>query len=360
MIFTEVKIWNLPTRKCERTITAHSGFVRGVCTDRKAASIFTVGDDQTIKQWSMVPPEYGKQETPVNTIIGKTVFQSIDHHWHDAKFATSGQQVDIWDEQRTEPLRSFTWGTDSIHSVKFNPVETYLLASCTADRNIVLYDMRGSTPLRKLLLNMRSNTIAWNPMEAFIFTAANEDYNLYTFDIRKLDIALNVHMDHVSAVMDVDYSPTGKEFVSGSFDKSIRIFPVDRGHSREIYHTKRMQHVTCVRWSLDSKYILSGSDETNIRIWKANASEKLGKLQKREVAADQYNAKLKEKFQHHPQLKRIRRHRHIPRAIYQEAKTIKVQRESIRRKTENRRRHSKKGAVPYVAERKKSIITVVE
>ncbi|XP_022091194.1 DDB1- and CUL4-associated factor 13-like isoform X1 [Acanthaster planci] len=356
----QVKIWNLPTRKCERTITAHSGFVRGVCTDRKAASIFTVGDDQTIKQWSMVPPEYGKQETPVNTIIGKTVFQSIDHHWHDAKFATSGQQVDIWDEQRTEPLRSFTWGTDSIHSVKFNPVETYLLASCTADRNIVLYDMRGSTPLRKLLLNMRSNTIAWNPMEAFIFTAANEDYNLYTFDIRKLDIALNVHMDHVSAVMDVDYSPTGKEFVSGSFDKSIRIFPVDRGHSREIYHTKRMQHVTCVRWSLDSKYILSGSDETNIRIWKANASEKLGKLQKREVAADQYNAKLKEKFQHHPQLKRIRRHRHIPRAIYQEAKTIKVQRESIRRKTENRRRHSKKGAVPYVAERKKSIITVVE
>lgn len=41
-----------------------------------------------------------------------------------------------------------------------------------------------------------------------------------------------VHMDHVSAVLDVDYSPTGKEFVSASFDKSVRIFPVDKGHSR--------------------------------------------------------------------------------------------------------------------------------
>ena len=41
--------------------------------------------------------------------------------------------------------------------------------------------------------------------------------------------------------MSVDYSPTGKEFVSGSYDKTIRIFPATEGHSREIYHTKRMQ-----------------------------------------------------------------------------------------------------------------------
>lgn len=37
-----------------------------------------------------------------------------------------------------------------------------------------------------------------------------------------------------------------------------------------------MQHLTSVIWSLDNKYVLSASDEMNIRIWKANASEKLG------------------------------------------------------------------------------------
>ncbi len=36
------------------------------------------------------------------------------------------------------------------------------------------------------------------------------------------------------AVLDVDYSPTGREFVSGSFDKTIRIFPVDQGRSRSV------------------------------------------------------------------------------------------------------------------------------
>lgn len=99
---------------------------------------------------------------------------------------------------------------------------------------------------------------------------------MYTFDTRYLKQPVNVHKDHVAAVTSIDYSPTGKEFVTGSYDKSIRIFEVDKGHSRDIYHTKRMQRLTCVQWTLDNKYILSGSDEMNIRIWKAKASEKLG------------------------------------------------------------------------------------
>lgn len=53
----------------------------------------------------------------------KTVYTGIDHHWKDPVFATCGPQVDIWDEQRTSPLCSLTWGVDSISSVKFNPVE---------------------------------------------------------------------------------------------------------------------------------------------------------------------------------------------------------------------------------------------
>ncbi|VCW69546.1 unnamed protein product [Gulo gulo] len=44
--------------------------------------------------------------------------------------------------------------------------------------------------------------------------------------------------DQISAVLNVDYSPIGKEFVSASFDKSICIFPVDKSRSREVYHTK--------------------------------------------------------------------------------------------------------------------------
>merc|ERR1719189_3300340 len=100
-------------------------------------------------------------------------------------------------------------------------------------------------------------------------------------------------MDHVGAVIDVEYAPTGKEFVSGSYDKTIRIFPTDSGRSREVYHTKRMQRLTCVAWSRDNRYILSGSDEMNLRLWKARASEKLGIIKERQRMALNYNERLK-------------------------------------------------------------------
>lgn len=58
--------------------------------------------------------------------------------------------------------------------------------------------------------------------------------SLYTYDMRYLEKPVMVHMDHVSAVLDVDYSPTGKEFVSASFDKTIRIFPKDSDRSRSV------------------------------------------------------------------------------------------------------------------------------
>ena len=95
--------------------------------------------------------------------------------------------------------------------------------------------------MRKIVLAMRSNAVAWNPMEPFNFTVANEDHQLYTFDMRYLDKAAHIHRDHVSAVMDVSYSPTGREFVTGSYDRTIRIFPTRSTQSREVYHTKRMQ-----------------------------------------------------------------------------------------------------------------------
>ena len=78
-------------------------------------------------------------------------------------------------------------------------------------------------------------------MEAFNIACASEDHNIYIFDMRKMDRAQNILKDHVAAVMDVKFSPTGEELVSASYDRTIRLWKRDKGHSRDIYHTKRMQ-----------------------------------------------------------------------------------------------------------------------
>lgn len=351
----EIRLWDLASRKCTRHFIAHEGWVRAISYTPDGQQFISVGDDKTIKTWKTEVKDE-EDEDPVNTLLSMSVVSGISHHRSKPIFATCGEHCQLWENTRSEPIKVFKWGVDSLHHVAFNQIESNLLASCASDRSVILYDFRESGPLRKVVMELRSNALAWNPMEAFIFTVANEDYNLYTFDVRKLKQPVNVHIDHTSAVIDVDYAPTGREFVSGSYDKTVRIFETLKGHSRDVYHTKRMQRLTCVKWSLDNKYILTGSDEMNIRMWKAKASEKLGILKPRERTALNYAEALKEKFSAHPQVKRIARHRHVPKHIVNAQKEIKTIREKNKRKEANRRAHSKAGSVPFVPERKKHVV----
>ncbi|XP_076297533.1 DDB1- and CUL4-associated factor 13 [Lasioglossum baleicum] len=352
----EVKVWNITQKTCERTFLAHDGIIRGIVYSINASHIITVGDDKTIKLWKTEKPLFGAEEEPVNTIISKTMISGISHHRYRPIFATCGEACHLWEETRNEPIKTFRWGVDSLYDVKYNPVQSNLLAACASDRSIILYDARETGPLRKVFMRLRTNKLSWNPMEAVTFTCANEDYNLYTYDIRKLNTPKTVHMDHVEAVIDVDYSPTGREFVTGSYDRSIRIFESHKGRSREIYHTKRMQRLTCISWSLDNKYIVSGSDEMNIRIWKSKASEKLGVLKPREKASLNYSDALKEKFAAHPQVKRIARHRQVPHHVYTAREELRTIRDKTKRKEANRRTHSRPGTVPFVSEKERHIV----
>ncbi|KAG8196061.1 hypothetical protein JTE90_007801 [Oedothorax gibbosus] len=349
----EIRMWNLQRQKCLHSVQAHDGIVRGLCMPHSADRLLSVGDDKIIKHWSLDEPALTQ---PIDAVVTKTVLTGITHHWKKPLYATCGEKVDIWESNRSEPLRSLTWGVDTVKTIKFNPIEVDILGSTCSDRSIILYDIREAHPIRKVVLELCTNAISWNPMEAFVFVAASEDYNLYSFDMRKLNVPLQVHKDHTSAVLDVDYSPTGKEFVSGSYDKSIRIFQLNSGRSRDIYHTKRMQRLTSVLWSLDNKYILTGSDEMNIRVWKAKASEKMGTLSYRERMSINHAEKLKEKFNKFPQIARIAKNRHVPKHIYNATKEHKEINQSKKRKEANRRLHSKPGSVPFVSERVKHIV----
>ena len=63
-------------------------------------------------------------------------------------------QLDIWDHARSEPVSTFSWGADTLIAVRFNPSEPDILASCASDRSLALYDLRHSSPIRKLVMQV--------------------------------------------------------------------------------------------------------------------------------------------------------------------------------------------------------------
>lgn len=172
----EVLVWDLPTRKTTRHIKAHDGYVRGICYQPSGEQFLSVGDDKTIKIWNANVPDTGDYETPINTILSRTIIMNIAHHRTENMFATCGEVCYIWDATRNEPMKTLKWGVDTLHAIAFNPIETSLLAACASDRSIIFYDKREKNPMRKVVMTMRPNRLSWNPMEAYNFTVANEDY----------------------------------------------------------------------------------------------------------------------------------------------------------------------------------------
>ena len=201
----EVLLWDVPNQRAVASLRAHTRAVRGVACAPDGRHAVSAGDDASVRLWQLPGSDGGLSGVgpplavaPLATYYGKNAFRDADHHWRKAQFVTCGATVELWDHERSAPVAAYTWGADTVMSVRFNPSEPDIFASCGSDRSIALYDVRADSPLRKLIMLKRANKVAWNPREAFNFTVASEDNNLYSFDMRKLDIATNVHKDFVS------------------------------------------------------------------------------------------------------------------------------------------------------------------
>ena len=363
-----VQLWDLATRSSVAEIAAHKRTVTGVIFDRYGQNFYSCSEDGMVQRWTLHANDTNDEgksvHTPVQSFRCSGSFKSMDHSWKDDLFATaSDEAVQIWSAERSTALQTHKhlWGSDdTVTCCRWHPVESHLLANCSADRGIGLHDTRTAKALKKTVLRMRSNDLQWNPMEPMNFCVANEDYKAYLFDMRKLDLPLKMYDGHVSAVMSLSWSPTGREFVTGSYDRTIRIFPMSDGKAREIYHTKRMQRVFCVNYTSDAKFIVSGSDDSNLRLWKARASEKLGQLTTREEAAQRYRSTLIKRHQHMPEVHKVYKSRKVPKTIVKQAAQARVQKESEDRKQANRIKYDKKGIYQFESVKKKAVVKEIE
>ncbi|KZT50280.1 WD40 repeat-like protein [Calocera cornea HHB12733] len=381
----EIIVHHLPTRTQLRRIKAHEGIVSGL-TFTRSRQILSCSVDRTIKLWEAdgdsdpLEQEEADEETagpstrrragagagagvPVRTFMGKMAFNSVDHHRSEAQFASASNVVQLWDETKTEPILNMRFGNgaETVLTVRFNQSETSVLGSTGTDRTMCLYDVRTGKAERRVVMALRANALSWHPTQPTVMLLASEDHNLYTFDVRNLASPTQIYKDHVAAVMACDWTPTGRGFVSGGWDRTVRLWREGEGRSWEVYHGKRMQsRVFATQYTADARFVLSGSDDGNVRVWKARASDKLGVVDGRERAAREYRAKLVEKWRHAPEVRKVERQRYLPKAIYSAGRLKREMERAGRGKEERRRAHTREGDRKPKAERRKVVLAEQE
>ena len=66
------------------------------------------------------------------------------------------------------------------------------------------------------------------------------------------------------------FSPNGKQVVSGSEDKSVKLWNIETGTELSTM-TGHSAPVSSVAFSADGRFVMSGSSDTSIRLWDTHA-----------------------------------------------------------------------------------------
>ena len=85
----------------------------------------------------------------------------------------------------------------------------------------------------------------------------------------------NILSGHSDSVMSVAFSPDGRRIVSGSGDKTIRVWDAETGEEVVGPLKGHSDWVMSVAFSPDGRRIVSGSDDKTIRVWDAETGEEV-------------------------------------------------------------------------------------
>jgi WD40 repeat protein len=82
---------------------------------------------------------------------------------------------------------------------------------------------------------------------------------------------------HSGYVRSVAYSPDGKHLVSGSSDKTVKVWDSQTG-KEECTLTGHSDFVRSVAYSPDGKHIVSGSDDRTVKVWDSQTGKEVNVL----------------------------------------------------------------------------------
>ena len=265
----EICSWALHKERCIFNLKAHERSVRSLSVNYNGKFLLSCSDDNTLKLWKILE----NKKNPLKTIKTETSLNIIKFNPHVSCFLTGGNSITLWDFDRFVPIQQIFQKGVSVSSVKFNLLEHNIILSSASDRSIKLHDLRLHSPVKKIFLEMQTNDILWSKINPWDFIVANEDSNLYTFDIRKINQIKKVYKGHVMPVQCLDQNKKNGNIISGSLDRTIRIYSPKSDFKSDVFSSSRMARVLCVSFSSDSNLILSGSEDGNLRVWKTPIKE---------------------------------------------------------------------------------------
>ena len=253
-------------------LRGHTNAISSIDVSQDGRLIVTGSIDRTVRLW--------------NTQTGKTVLTLRGHNSeiYAVKFSPDNQlvassgydgRVILWSVKSGKPLRTLELTSWSV-AIAFSP-DSRQLAVGSQERNIFIYDARNGNIVQTLETNFGIYALAFSPDGRYL---AEGSFSIAIWNLQTGKIVRTLQ-GHQNSLRAIAFSKDGLFLVSGSVDKTARLWNVETGETVKIFQTetpvtlklqsrnlnlKWKMPVTCVAFSPDDKTLAMGTGRA-IHLW---------------------------------------------------------------------------------------------
>lgn len=264
-------------------LAGHSNDVNSVAISLKFNLLASAGWDNTINIYSgdttfkLIKTISDAHRAPINTI-------RFNKQGNLLASASNDFVINVFDStfKKTKMLVAHDGHVSNINAITFDNSGKVIFSGDDAGR-IIIWSIETQKKLRELSNGVQINALAMSNDPRTIFVAGQEPI------IKVINVAngqiQRSFVGHTDAINAMEISPNQQYLLSGSNDKSARIWETKTG--KELFKLPvDCWKVTSVAFSFDSKYCATGCNDGSIKIWEVET----GKLIE-SITSQKYNTR---------------------------------------------------------------------
>ncbi|KNA25593.1 hypothetical protein SOVF_005300 [Spinacia oleracea] len=171
-------------------------------------------------------------------------------------------------------LQTLEGHTDRVWGLAWNPTNTNLLASCSGDKTVRIWEQSSSASFhcKAVLEETHTRTIrscAWSPSGKMLATASFDATTAIWEDIGGDFECISTLEGHENEVKSVSWNASGSLIATCGRDKSVWIWEVEPGNEFECVSVLQghTQDVKMVQWHPSMDVLFSCGYDNSIKIW---------------------------------------------------------------------------------------------